>query len=44
MGEIFIVETLEELCDLMCGGPDPEDEDLTEEEENAGSRKTDAEC
>lgn len=27
MGAEFIVNTLEEMCDLMCGGIDPEEDE-----------------
>ena len=37
MGAEFIVNTLEEMCDLMCGGIDPEEDEIVSTEEMVDS-------
>ena len=33
MGKEFVGLTLEELCDLMCGGPEEDEEDAMDNDE-----------
>ena len=33
MGEVFIIQSLEEMCDLMCGDPQEDQEEKENEDD-----------